>query len=423
MIKPTERERAAANRRYFTEANVLTLKGGRKKRPYQLWDASEGKDRDPAPARGLSILVNPATGTRTYRCVFYFPGSAKPHARKLGRVGEMTLAEARDLTRKARGTARKGEDPNAGDPTRSNAFTVAVEDYIRHEQIGRKTNLSALKTQRVMLYNCAAWENRPVGTIRYEEVERLLQRVRDGDDDHPPRRYMANRLFAHLKAFFSWCQKGKRITASPMTGMSRPWDGAQRRERDWFKKGAGDDAIRSLWRCADQIGGMEGKYLKLMLLTGKRKTALADMRWEHIEPDFFWDPPKSQAKNKRLHGVPLSSLAQRVLHPRQQQGKVFTSIRLQDLQGQIREVSGINDFFWHGLRHLCETKMGELRDHNEHSLILPHIRDLLFDHAPQRGTGKVYDHGDYKPEMRTAMEIWSNYIAGLVQAEGVATLR
>jgi integrase len=423
MIKPDTRERAIAGRRYFTEANALTLRGKRKKGPYQLWDASEGKDRDPAPARGLSILVNPATGTRTYRCIYYFPGSAKPHARKLGRVGEMTLAEARDLTRKARGAARKGDDPNAGDPTRSDAFPLVVADYIAHEQIGKKGNSSAHATRKVMLGNCKAWENKAVGTILKKEIDTLLQCVRDGDNDHPPRRYLANRLYAHLKAFFAWCAKKELIATSPMISLDKPWDGARRRERDWFKKGAGDDAIRSLWRCADQIGGMDGKYLKLMLLTGKRKTALAEMRWEHIEPDFFWDPPKSQSKNKRLHGVPLSSLAQRVLHPRQSQGKVFTKMRLQDLQGQIREVSGIEDFFWHGIRHLTETKMGELRDHNEHSLILPHIRDLLFDHAPQRGTGKVYDHGDYKPEMRTAMEIWSNYIAGLVQAEGVATLR
>jgi hypothetical protein len=423
-VDPT-RKRACANRRYFTEANVFTLKV-KKADPYQLWDASEGKDRDPAPARGLAILVNPATGTRTYRCVFYFPGSSKPHTRKLGRVGEMTLAEARTLTMQSRGAARKGEDPKAGDPTRSNAFAAAVEDYIAHEQIGKRSNRSALSTKRLMLSNCAQWENKPVGTILYQDIDKLLQSVRDGDaaSGIKPRRYLAVRLFAHLKSFFGWCAKGKRIAVSPMIGMDKPWDGAQRRERDWFKKGAGDDAIRALWRCADQIGGTEGKYLKVMLLTGKRKSALADMYWQHIEADFFWDAPKSQSKNKRLHGVPLSSLAQRVLHPRQSQGLVFAGLRLGKLQAKIRKGSGISDFFWHGLRHLTETKMGELRDHEEHPLILPYIRDLLFDHAPQRGTGKTYDHHDYKPEMRTAMETWAKHIESLVQpAEGVATLR
>jgi hypothetical protein len=33
-----------------------------------------------------------------------------------------------------------------------------------------------------------------------------------------------------------------------------------------------------LWSAADEIDGQEGKYVKIMLLTGKRKTALAQIR-------------------------------------------------------------------------------------------------------------------------------------------------
>jgi hypothetical protein len=28
------------------------------------------------------------------------------------------------------------------------------------------------------------------------------------------------------------------------------------------------------------------------------------------------------------------------------------------------------------------------------------VRDLLFDHAPARGTGKIYDHHDYRAEIK-----------------------
>ena len=184
--------------------------------------------------------------------------------------------------------------------------------------------------------------------------------------------------------------------------------------------------IKSLWRAADQIGGTEGKYLKLMILLGKRKTALAEMCWEKIEDDWFWDAPPSKVKNKRLHGVPLPILAQRILHPRQAQGEVFGEIDLDRLQEQVKQTSGIGDFFWHGLRHLAETKTAELQDNEGRSLILPHIRDLLFDHVPQRGSGKSYDHHDYKAEMKAAMEAWSDYVTGLVQPDKrvrVAALR
>jgi integrase len=398
------------NRMKFTEKNVLTLKAHRTKQ-YQAWD--HGNEA----ARGLSVLVSPS-GVKSFRATFYFNGSSKPHFKSLGRVGEMSLAEARELTRKARGDARKGIDPRADDVRKSDAFEAAIEDYIKHEQIGRHQNKSAGKTQKVILFNTKDWQRRPVATIRYQEVEKLLQVIRDGDDAKglKPRPYLANRLYSHLKDFFGWCVRSKKIGSSPITDMERPWDGAKRRERPWFKKVLGDQAITALWRAANEIGGNEGKYLKAMILTGKRKSDLLSMHWEQIESDWFWDPPPSKSKNKRLHGVPLPDLARRVLHPRVTHGLVFEGVNLDRLQAEVRKRSGIEDFFWHGARHLVETKLGELR-------ILPHIRDLLLDHVSQRGTGSVYDHHDYKPEMRTAMETWADHVEALVSAEGVALLR
>jgi integrase len=105
-----------------------------------------------------------------------------------------------------------------------------------------------------------------------------------------------------------------------MEGMLKPWNGAKPRERDWFKDEAADKTIKALWGLTDGIDRNEGRYLKLLILTGKRKTALAEMRWEHVKDVWFWNAPKSDVKNKRLHGVPLSNLAQRVLHPRQKRG-------------------------------------------------------------------------------------------------------
>jgi hypothetical protein len=108
-----------------------------------------------------------------------------------------------------------------------------------------------------------------------------------------------------------------------------------------------------------------------------------------------------------------------VLGPRQQTGKVFgelTEPHLNRLQAKLRRLTGIEDFIWHGVRHLCETKTADIG-------ILPHVRDLLFDHMPERGSGKGYDHAEYKTAMRDAVEAWSIYVEGLVGAEGVRVLR
>ena len=56
-------------------------------------------------------------------------------------------------------------------------------------------------------------------------------------------------------------------------------------------------------------------------------------------------------------------------------------------------------------------------------MIPSHVRDLLFDHASQRGSGKGYDPHDYQLEMQAALEAWASRVEELVAAEGVMLFR
>ena len=93
-------KKAPRNRKRFTDVNVQHFPTRAKQ--YQAWDTE---------VRGLSVLVSPG-GIRSYRCIYYPPGEIrKIRTMHLGRVGEISLAEARELTRKCRNIARRGEDP------------------------------------------------------------------------------------------------------------------------------------------------------------------------------------------------------------------------------------------------------------------------------------------------------------------------
>jgi integrase len=405
------KKRAKRNLKRLTEENVLKLPV--KRHQYMAWDY--GTDA----ARGLGVLVSPS-GTRSYRVVFYYPGSSKPHSMHLGRVGEMALAEARKRALQARSQARDGRDPKAADVSKSDDFKSTVEDYVRDWQKGNKKNVTADEVQRILLKACAEWHHRPIATIRAQEIYRLLNTIRDGDGNgSKPRGYLANKVFAYLRTFFQWCAKphvGK-IKVSPMIGLDRPFSGEKRRERHFS-----DDEITAIWRAANTIGGTEGKFLQGLLLTGKRKGALSRMKWEQINAAWFWEPPSSEStKNKLLLPVPLSSLMQSVIGKRKEKGYVFagpvehTHHNADDARQQqrVRSTSGIADFYVHALRHTVETKLAALG-------VLPHIRDLLLDHQPQRGSGAVYDHHEYEKEMRAAIEKWADYVAGLVQPKLVA---
>lgn len=408
------KERGERNRKKLTENNVLQLPVKRR-RQYMVWDA--GTDA----VRGLGVLISPG-GARSYRVVFYYPGSSDPNTMHLGRVGEITLAEARKRAMEARRKSREGIDPKADDVTKSAAFKGAVEDYVRHWLIGNRGNATALECQRVLLKACAEWHQRPVATIRVQEIDKLLCAIRDGDSaGSKPRPYLANKVHSLLRTFFAWCAKPAiaKLKTSPMTGLDQPFNKERPRDRHFS-----DAEVAAIWRAADALGGSEGRFLKMLLLTGKRKGALSEMRWEHIDDTWFWQPPQSDAKNKRLHPIPLPALAQRVLGPRQPRGYVFPGpveathyVDANILNRKVRSATGIADFYPHALRHTAETQMAKLG-------IAPHIRDLLFDHQSKRGAGAGYDHHSYGKEMREAMETWADHVEKLVQpGTGVRVLK
>jgi integrase len=387
----------SANRKRLTETSVLSLPV--KRAAYRVWDA--GTDA----ARGLHVLVQP-TGTRTFRVMWRYPGSSMDRNTKLGRVGDMTLDEARIRAREVRRKAVNGEDPKQSDPANSTLFKSCVETWTSAQKNG-KGRVSADKTCKWVLTRTKVWHDRPIATIKAPEIERLLHDVRDGTKGTKPAPYASLRLFAHLRAVFRWRLKA----ATPMADMEQPWHGAKRRTRDWFKGTKADDAIRELWRFADQIGGNHGGFIKLLIVTGKRRSIVQTMRWDDIDV-WFWTPPPG-TKNKRNHAIPLPKLAQRILGDltlctdKPRTGRVLKPIEEQLLSAKVKATTGIDTFFWHGIRHVIETKLAELR-------VPPHLRDQLLDHASERGAGKGYDHWEYRDEMLEALELWCAHIESLI---------
>ncbi len=185
-------------------------------------------------------------------------------------------------------------------------YSEAVEDYIKREQQGRRKNATASEVRRALLREGKGWQDDPVASITASSVRKLLEEIRDGSgkEEAKPRPYLANRMHAYLSLFFKWCAEPgiEKVPASPMIGLRRPWEGEEARQRFYS-----DDEIKGLWKAADKVGGIGGAFVKVVLLTGKRKSALAAMRWEDLADSGMWTPPadpRRRKRNKRLHAVP-----------------------------------------------------------------------------------------------------------------------
>lgn len=376
----------------LTDRNVMTLP--LKREPYATWD--HGTDS----AGGLYVVTHPS-GIRTYRAL-YHPGRASK-TMKLGRVGEITLDEARQLCRDVRGRANKGLHPTVGESGTADTFEAILNLWIKIEQIGRKATKSAEEVRQFVTSSCRPWLSRPVHTISYQDIEGLLATKRETAPE------AANRLHAHMRTMFRWAKRSQRLQSDPMYDMPKPFGGTKPRNREWFKGEKADDLIRKLWLFADELDGPKGRLVKLLILTGKRRTCVEDMRWEAIDKAWLWTPPPG-SDSKKNFPVTLPRLARTVLGKQQASGRVFEhcSPNMDGLVKTARKAIKQDDFLWHGLRHIVETKLAELR-------VPPHVRDCCLDHVAKRGAGAGYDHHDYREEVAQAFERWAAHVAKLAK--------
>ncbi|WP_022727197.1 tyrosine-type recombinase/integrase [Fodinicurvata sediminis] len=390
--------------------------------------------------RGFHVRVWPG-GAKTYH-LYYRNNANKERRVKIARCDEMVPDRAREIARDMLEKVRRGEDPAAARQTTRSApagetFPQAVEDYITREQKGRKGNATADEVRRTLLAEGKPWKKRTLQEITAADIRKRLEQIRDGDPEKKlkPRPYLANRTFSYLQTFFSWCAEPgiEKVPASPMLGLRRPWDGEESRDRVFT-----DDEIRALWRTANEMaadprmptGRAAGAFLKLLLLTGKRRGKVSAMRRDEVDETWLWTPPRDARRkkgNKRAHAIPLPGLAQRILAglPAREDNPYYFPGRHKashldagsPLIDEIRARSGIQDFIFHACRHTVETRMAGLKVSSD-------VRDLLLDHAPKRGSGKDYDHHLYYEEMAEALEAWADAVARIVtETEGVGVLR
>ncbi len=76
----------------------------------------------------------------------------------------------------------------------------------------------------------------------------------------------------------------------------------------------------------------------------------------------------------------------------------------------LREATGV-DFSLHDLRATCATGCGNLG-------APPHVVSILLGHASRPGAAPVtsrYDRADREPEVRKALQAWSDHVAELVR--------
>jgi integrase len=185
------------------------------------------------------------------------------------------------------------------------------------------------------------------------------------------------------------------------------------------------DELRLVWRAAERQGFPFGPIIKLLILTGQRRSEVGGMEWGEIDlENRLWTILATRAKNRRQHTIPLSPQAMGIIKglPRFSGSKFCFTVRNTAPSGFAKakerldkSIAPIKPWTIHDIRRSTATGLAGL------GVNLPVIERLL-NHVSGTfgGIVSIYQKHSFEPEMRDAMERWGRRIEDLVSCPGNA---
>jgi integrase len=252
---------------------------------------------------GLQLIVQPS-GFKSY--ALYARIGGKQEKLTLRSAAVLTLAEAREEARRKLVMIARGEDPRAKRQAQPAPETVAVI-VARFVERHVKGNRSWRAVERTLVRDILPrWGGRAIISITKSDIVSLLDAILDRDAP-----VQANRTLAVVKKLLNWCVERGYLEHSVAEKIRMP---SREVARD---RTPADDELVRIWVAADALGYPFGDVVKLLLLTGARRSEVSDMRWSEIDAtSTLWVLPKERTKNGKQHALPLSSAARKILENR-----------------------------------------------------------------------------------------------------------
>jgi integrase len=220
----------------------------------------------------------------------------------------------------------------------------------------------------------------------------------------------------------AWAIERGLIEVSPCAGIRAP---AAETSRD---RVLSDDELKAVWLAADGLAAPYNAFVKLLILTGARRSEVAGMMWREIDFDAkLWTLPAARAKNATEYQIPLSDSAVQILRalPRiADSDLVFTLSGRVPIRGFHNIKTRIDDLMpggppWtlHDLRRTFASGCARLG-------IAVHVVEAALNHRSGsiRGIAAVYNRYSYDTEKRAALEVWGHHVEGLASAKLAANV-
>jgi integrase len=213
---------------------------------------------------GLYFIIQPS-GHRSWALRYHRPRDGKPDKFTIGHYPAIELKKAREVAREAKAKVANGIDPKDEKKSAKAAAAIPANDLIE-----------AVAARFISQH---AKRNLKAGTAQED-----------------------NRALAAFRTMCRWAVERGLIDTNPCTGIRAP---SAETARD---RVLSDIELKAVWRAAEALDQPYREFVQLLILTGQRRSEVAEMRWSEIDLDVkLWTLPKERAKNHRQHEIPLSA--------------------------------------------------------------------------------------------------------------------
>lgn len=329
---------------------------------------------------------------------------AKVLNKKIGTYPHMGLADARKAADRLLEALARDGSTEALDRT----FYAIAEHWI--EKVAKPKNDSWKDVHRkLQLHVYPKWRDRKIAEIKRSDVRELL----DGIEGV----VLPNRILSAIKTIFRFAMSRDWLEASPVEGITKPNDEPVRdRVLDM-------DEIKRVWDACALAGFPFGSFVRMLILTGQRRSEVAGMRWADLDLEAAtWIIPAGDTKAERTHLVTLSPIAVDMLKGLPELGEfVFSNDGETHISGYSKGKLRLDKFIAANGPALAPWRLHDLRRSAATHMVRLGIPELVvsrvLNHAVQGVTGRHYALHSYAPEKRHALDVWAAEIDRTVNGE------
>ena len=347
---------------------------------------------DALPGFGLRVR---ASGARTW--IYQYKIGGRTRRVVLGHATAIKLARAREIAGELHAKVRLGGDPASEKREKIHraldTFGTLAERFL--EQYHRRPRTRDEVVRHLQKY-AAPLHPMPVGAITLRDLASLLGRI-----DKASGATTTNRVRSTLSSCFSWAMREGLALSNPVVNTNK-------REEQTRDRVLSNDELRRIWTAAGDDA--YGTIIKLLILTGQRRSEIARLRWSEVGGDTI-NLPGERTKNKRPHVVPLPPTARALLAKQPRTGDfVFKFANWNVRKRLLDQRSGVSGWVVHDIRRSVATGMADIG-------IPPHIIEQILNHQSghKGGVAGIYNRSSYAAEKAAALVRWDEHVASIVR--------